>query len=410
MNILVYDDVMTKSGEITDLIEEQFPMHNCETAVSLKDAKEKIAKVKFQMIIADLETPISRSMAEVDKYSGIMFLQHIFQSEFELFYRPDEVVVLTKFAEDAELIYNIKKFPVAILKYETRNDEWKNDLINRIYDCNRRYENKVDIAIITAVQVEFDAFNLHTEKWKEKLVDNDPNLYYISDYKNETKGNLKVLLTMLPSMGMVPTVDITHRIINLFHPDCIIMSGICGGNKKEVSPGDIIVSEKAWDYGSGSMGEAKNEVGEKVICFNPAPEQITVDKMIIREFRQYSVNRDLTFKIRSKCNMPKFEREIKIKIGGMATGAAVVRNEDFVKKYIEPTQRKYLGIDMETYGMYYAAEHFVNSNIKFISIKSVSDGADSEKSDEFQDYCARLAANLTNYFIENVPYKKIFVK
>ena len=42
--------------------------------------------------------------------------------------------------------------------------------------------------------------------------------------------------------------------------------------------------------------------------------------------------------------------------------------------------------------------------MKFVSIKSVSDGADAAKSDEFQEYCAKLSANLTNYFIENVPY------
>ena len=404
MKILVYDYVFTKIGAVTELIGEQYPEHTYDVVVSLKDAQEAVGKRKYQMIIADLETPVSRRQGEVDKNSGIIFLQYIFQSEGENFFRPDEIVVLTKYADDKELINNIKKFPVSIIMYQERGEEWKIDLSNRIYDCNKKYENKVDIAIMTAVEVEFKAFYNMEEEWEEKSIENESNIYYISCYENKTRGKVKVLLTMLPDMGMVPAADATHRIINLFHPDCIIMSGICGGNKKDVSAGDIVVAEKAWDYGSGSMEENIDQNGERLINFIPAPEQISVDKMITKEFRQYALDDNLKINIRQKCKMSKFDRDIKIKIGGMATGAAVIKNEEFVQKYIKPTHRKYLGIDMETYGLYYAAEHFVNSKMKFVSIKSVSDGADAAKSDEFQEYCAKLSANLTNYFIENVPY------
>lgn len=402
MNILVYEDERAKSGNVTDLIEKEYPFYEINVETSLKDAKDKIRKNKYDLVIADLETPISRSDEEVEKNSGIIFLEYIYQSEGEKFYRPDEVVVLTQYAEDLELLLLVKKFPVSVLKYEERGEEWKVDLINRIYDCGRKFENKVDIAIITAVEVEFNAFFSRGQKWDPKEIEGDVNLYYIREYENKAGKKLKVLLTSLPKMGMVPTADITHRIINQFEPYCIIMSGICGGNKGEVKIGDIVIAEKAWDYGSGSMKPKEDGSGE--ILFEPAPDQISADQMIIREFRKYSLDDSIVAYIQKQCDTSKFDRSIKIKIGGMATGAAVIKNEAFVDKYIATSHRKYLGIDMETYGLYYAAKNFVDRKVKYLSIKSVSDGADLNKSNEFQEYCAKLAANLTNYFIENVTY------
>ncbi len=403
MNILVYDDENLKSGAVTDLIENGFPLHEIDTAITLKDVKDKIKKCRYHMIIADLETPISRSDETIEKSSGVLFLQYIFESEGEEFYRPDEVVVLTKYADDIELLQLIKKYPVSVLKYQEREGEWGHDLMNRIYDCNRKYENKVDIAVITAVEVEFNAFYQRGREWKTKEIENDSNLYFIADYKNKTNNNLKVLLAKQPRMGMVPAADITSRIINYFHPYCVIMSGICGGNKKEIEVGDILVADVAWDYGSGSM--EKPNKGDETICFLPAPEQIHADKMIIKEFRKYSLDDDLKINIRRQCDMTKFKTDIDIKIGGMATGAAVIKNKEFIEKFIKTSNKKYTGIDMETYGMYYTAHQFSGEKVKFVAIKAVTDNADEHKSDEFQEYCARLASNLTNHFIENVTYE-----
>lgn len=407
MNILIYEDERLKSGEVRDVIENMEQEHEIDIETSLKDVKQRIKKHKYHMIIADLETPIGRSDESKEKTAGIELLQYIFQSEDEFFYKPDEVIVLTQYANDMELIQLIKKYPVSILEYHMRCEEWKYDLINRIYDCNKKYENKIDIAIVTAVKTEFDAFYSRKEEWEAVEIDDDSNLYFTMEYPNKSGHNLKVLLVRLPMMGMVPAADVTHRIISKFHPFCIIMSGFCGGNKKEVKPGDIIVAEKAWDYGSGSMENVIDENKQNIISFAPAPVQISADRMIIKEFNKYALNEELKNTIRKQCDYTKFDRTIDIHIGGMATGAAVIKNEDFINKYIVPANRKYIGIDMETYGMYYAADHFANASIKFVSIKSVSDGADKYKSDEFQEFCARLAANLTNYFIENVTYEVI---
>lgn len=51
-----------------------------------------------------------------------------------------------------------------------------------------------------------------------------------------------------------------------------------------------------------------------------------------------------------------------------------------------------VGVDMECYGLYYAAEHHAGSQVKVLCAKAVSDLADQEKGDDYQRYCAFISA------------------
>ena len=69
--------------------------------------------------------------------------------------------------------------------------------------------------------------------------------------------------------------------------------------------------------------------------------------------------------------------------------------------------RKLMGIEMETYGMYYAAAHSVEPRPKFwASIKSVSDYATIKKKDNFQEYASYTSAAFLKHVILNeLDYK-----
>ena len=53
-----------------------------------------------------------------------------------------------------------------------------------------------------------------------------------------------------------------------------------------------------------------------------------------------------------------------------------------------------LGIEMEIYGMYYAANWAMNPKPKYIAMKAVSDFADSDKGDEFHNYASYTSAKV----------------
>lgn len=88
-----------------------------------------------------------------------------------------------------------------------------------------------------------------------------------------------------------------------------------------------------------------------------------------------------------------------IKIGAITTGSAVVANRDVIDAIIEPQYRKVLGIDMETYGVYFACEKS-GKNIKFVSMKAVSDLADVEKDDSYHKFCSYVSAKFAFELIE----------
>ena len=86
--------------------------------------------------------------------------------------------------------------------------------------------------------------------------------------------------------------------------------------------------------------------------------------------------------------------------GTIACGSAVVANIGIVDTLIKLHARKVTGIDMESYGVFFACEN-LNSICKPICIKSICDFANSDKSDDYQKYAAYTSANFVKYFIES---------
>ena len=61
---------------------------------------------------------------------------------------------------------------------------------------------------------------------------------------------------------------------------------------------------------------------------------------------------------------------------------------DEIKKH----SRKLIGLDMETYAVFFAGENCSKPRPSVFAVKSVSDFADKRKSDDFQEYAAFTSA------------------
>lgn len=85
----------------------------------------------------------------------------------------------------------------------------------------------------------------------------------------------------------------------------------------------------------------------------------------------------------------------------MASVPAVIAEAEKLDE-IKDHARKLMGIEMETYGVYYAAENSVDPRpLGFASLKSISDFADSQKDDDYQEYASYTSAAFLKYVIEN---------
>jgi nucleoside phosphorylase len=78
-------------------------------------------------------------------------------------------------------------------------------------------------------------------------------------------------------------------------------------------------------------------------------------------------------------------------LGPVGSGAAVVEDKSLVAN-VKGHARKLIGIEMETYGAFYAAQNCCKPRPSAFAIKSVVDFADGQKDDSVHEYAAFTSA------------------
>lgn len=103
-------------------------------------------------------------------------------------------------------------------------------------------------------------------------------------------------------------------------------------------------------------------------------------------------------------NRPKVlnpDHSLKVIVGPVASVPAVVADRQVIES-LKGQERKLLGLEMEAYGMYYAVEHSMRPRPLIVaSLKSATDFADANKSDEYQQYGAMTSSEFLYYIILN---------
>ncbi len=395
IRILFIDDNIERTQEIASWLDEFEIENSCEHAVTKDDALKKLSYNQYDLVIIDIVLPESIRTPGFSQSAGLEIVNEICFNRNIV--RPLFLIGVTSNQESYTAVKNeFDNNFISLSIWEMGNNKWKSKLIAKIKyisKLTKEYRpintNKVDTAIITTVDDEYYALNNLPICWNNIKMSGDPLMY--------SKGTLTdgktVLKVKLPEMGMSAASHVTTKIIELFEPKSIVMTGICGGNKGEVNLGDVVVADRTWDYGSGKIKEGKD--GE--IVFSALPNQIGIDANLRSDIER---NANIICDIYSDWNKQRNDNKSSfVKIGAITTGSAVIANKDIIDAIIEPQYRKVLGIDMETYGVYFACKNS-GENIKFVSIKAVSDLADIKKDDSFHEYCAYASAKFAFELIE----------
>ena len=173
------------------------------------------------------------------------------------------------------------------------------------------------------------------------------------------------------------------------------MTGITAGVPGKTRLGDVIAADPSWDWGSG-----KWVMQGKDLKFMPAPHQLGIEPEIRSKLKLMSNDHAALSSIRNSwpANLP--ENELKLHIGPLASGASVLADGS-ITEMIKTQHRELLGIEMETYGVFAAAEECTAPRPKVFSLKSVVDFADSAKNDRFRRYAAYTSAKTMCHLVEN---------
>lgn len=398
IRILFVDDDIDRSQEMTQILNDNEINNECEYSTTKNDALNKLSLKQYDLVIIDLMLPNSMSVRGKSATAGIEILNEICFGKRII--KPLYVMGVTSNEESydkAKDTFDQSLFPLSIWKDD---EEWKMKFlskVNYLMNISGEYKPlnrlKVDAVFITAVDDEYNALDSLPIEWKDLELENDSGIYGIGTYKTLNGQVKRILKAKLPNMGIAAATYSTTTIINKFQPETVIMVGICGGRCGEVQLGDLIIADVSWDYASGKIKD-KSEGGFELL---PQPHQINI-KPMIKSFVQK--NEGLIHDIYKKWNLDKHQsKSSNLKIGALASGASVISSEDFYEQIIFPQHRKFLGIDMESYGVYFACENS-NDQIKFISIKAVSDLANVEKDDTYHEYCSYISSMFAYKLLE----------
>jgi nucleoside phosphorylase len=398
MKILIVDDEAQRyTALIQSLVGMGIIRADIHISVSTSDAQERLESTKFDLLILDLLIPLWPEDEPHEQNSEDLLNELNISDELN---KPKKIIGIT--ADKGDLANTIEKFELEtwhVVQYEQSCSNW----IKKIESCVEYLKgqpadlelqvSKFDLAIICALdEPELSEILLLDWNWQTPRPIDDHTFIYEGCYISEGK-EYSVCATHCSRMGMVATATKATSIINLLRPKILVMTGICGGIKKNANFGDVIFAECVWDYQSGKL---KKE-GRKSI-FEIAPHQLMASQEIRSKMELFKADKDVMSRISSNFE-DKLDTAPKLLLGPIATGAAVVADADYLETILSQN-RKVIGIEMEIYGLYSAVENTTGIKPKVFALKSVCDFADVDKDDDYQKYCAYMSANVLREFVE----------
>lgn len=401
IKVLVVEDNPVKASKVSEFLNS---LAGCKVEIvsDIVNARSYLQRY-FNLLIIDVNLP--ERFGEVPKKeNGLEFISEIKKSS--RLKKPDHIIGLTEYAAIIDLYkYQFEKDLLSLVYYDEKNADWEYSIKSKIEylilsEVERRsvVDYDFDYAIIAALRdPEFEALLKLDYGWSLIKVPNDSSSYYIGKFRT-INGEIKnIVATYLPQMGMVAASTSVLKIMNAFRARFVIMVGICAGIKGKVNLGDLIVCESSFDFGSGKY--LCDEKG--VEKFLPDFKQLPLNSEYKETLMDLSMDQNLIRSIKDRWQGDIAKNEIQMHIGPLASGSAVISTSTKIQDLISH-QRKTLGIDMETYGVFYACEYVFKPKPTAMSIKAVSDFADKDKNDSYQKFCSFLSVSIVDYIMKNI--------
>lgn len=393
MRILIIEDNGTKANDVAALLRSEMAskgegLGNVDLSSNLSDAVKKISTVKYDLIVLDLMLPfLEDGLAETN--AGLELLKQLRKSDS--FNRDAFLVGLSAFPDELTIArHQFEAAGVLILEYQP-NGTWGLALSAIVDDISKRADaDRLDFVIFVALQEEKAGFFDTGLSWGTTTTVNGLN----AQFATLNDRNLKGAIVQLRQMGLVSAVLDTALAIMAFRPNVVCMSGICAGFSSEAALGQLVVASPAWEYQAGKWSNAGFEIAPYQIPLRPKTRVLVDQALEMQGFLD-----SLELGLPPGHNRPA-KRMAPI-VAPATTGSAVIASEERLR-HIAAQHRKVAALDMETFGLYYAAHESLSDIAHFFSVKCVVDLADKEKSDDLHFYGCAVSARAAVHLISSI--------
>ncbi|MFM4777923.1 hypothetical protein ACEUD0_19055 [Aeromonas veronii] len=407
MRILIADDQTQRYkkliAKITDLGILRDDIHLVSSA---RDASEKLEEHYYDVFILDILLPLwSEDTGDSGTYSQDILLSLYNSDEFK---KPRVIIGITgdKSTVQKELA-SFNSHLWGVVEYSESCSMWEDLIIKSIdyikssvipLDVDTNLKPSVDLVIVCALKApELSEILKLDWNWQDPEPLNDKLFYQRGSFTSNGK-TYSVVAAHCERVGMVSSTLTCTNLIYHFSPKVITMTGICAGIKGKVSLGDIIFADLVWDYQNGKRLEnGQHDIDPHqvaaALCIKAHAQQLQGDSNLFKEIAINYDGVDIT-------SRPKLH------IGPIAVGSSVLEDQNIVEN-IKLQNRKVIGIEMETYGVYYSAINAPSPPPKVFAMKSVCDFADAEKNDNYQEYAAYTSAQALKALVERYSHNFI---
>ncbi len=406
ITILLVEDDGFKVNKISDLIEQKTTSdYHLKVVDCSNDAKEFLKKNHVDLLILDLCIPRLQKGMPVDSEGASLFKEIHRRTAYS---RPLRTIVLSAYDEVREQHKEIfDEYAVTSFKYDERSEDWGDKLSNILNTLSESLESKVllkndavQVVIVTALRSELEAvLNYINANWQapEYL---DPTLTIYKGILKTASGSISVVTCHSLKMGLLPSAILTYKLIEIFSPKLVLMTGVCAGRNEKVNLGDVVAASCSWDWQAGRL-----EKVDDVLDVKHRPDYYQISAEVDRCLEDVMMdNTDMLSFWNNFNNGKKSSTPSSIVKGPMASGSVVIAATGAIDEIINQHQ-SVIGFDMETYGVYYACS-VVKESPRFLSIKGVCDFADSSKNKEYQPYAAYMSAKVCELIL-NKQYSRL---
>lgn len=365
----------------------------CDVVVALNDAKRLLAKHAYDLLVLDLTIPY-RGGGQPD----YEFAQHLLEDLYrdDEIIPPGDVIAISKDETAIQVVAgNVFASTMAIL-VEKDGGTWLDDLLNKVEYIKRsaagreralskRYAN--DLLLICALDSELAPLRRIFEM-RRIAEDADAFRFGFTDKSGLVRSGIACAIG---KAGPVAAAATTQRLINAYKPRLCLMTGICGGIRKKVDLCDVVAFESVFDWDSGKY-KARKRKGALRLSARPEPLSIrgTLIHRVVREMISAGTFERVNAALVAKATKGKI-KTFKLRLKPAASGAAVVATVSIAKQ-ISALNEDIAAVDMESYGLYFAARFGGGPKPEVICLKAVSDFCDSRKNDDYQRAAASLSA------------------
>lgn len=406
LKVLIIEDTDTKARDIKDYVRSL----GCEAKV-VSETREAIAAMLsdlYDLVLLDLYIP-EEFGDDAKPDNAFNLLQRV--SKDRRIKKPVAICGITRFDNVEEAEKRFKDYLWSLIKYEENSIVWKAQVRGKIEHLKNLSKMKpqqnpydYDVAIITALQkIENEQLRkVFGGTWEAIVLDgDDTTTYFTTELALKSGETIRIVTCFQQLMASTASAMLTTKVIANFHPRYLFMTGIAASVKtadEGVGYGDVLVATEVWNAANGKLKENEDEKHLFMPDYRHEVLDASFENIITKLMEEKQLLYDISERFPSEAGKPN--TKLQIHKGPMASVPAVIACADVVND-LKKHDRNLLGIEMEAYGLFYAAaKGFKPRPIFTASLKSVSDYGTKEKCDKYQEYAAYTSAAVLKHIIE----------